>query len=85
MPLHELGHIDLDQGFFAAENELGQGLGEFGLTDARWAEEDERTNRALGVLQSGARSPDGLGDGLDGLVLADDPFVENLLHIQQTL
>ncbi len=82
---HELGHVELDQGVLAAEHELGQGLGQLGLADAGRAEEDEGTDRAARVLQAGARPPDGLGDGLDGLVLADDGLLELLFHFEQAL
>ena len=35
------------------------------------------------VLQPGAGTPDRLGDGLDGLLLADDPLVQLVLHAEQ--
>ena len=37
---------------FAAEQEFGQRLGQFGLADTRRAEEDERTNRTARVFQA---------------------------------
>ena len=52
MAFHELGHIQLDQGFFAAEHELGQRFGQLGLADAGRAEEHERADRALRVFQA---------------------------------
>ena len=39
--LHELAHVDLDEGVLGAEHELGEGLGKLGLADAGGAEEDE--------------------------------------------
>ena len=33
MPLHELRHVQLDQGIFTAEQEAGQGFGQFGFPD----------------------------------------------------
>jgi hypothetical protein len=41
MFFHIFGHIDLDQGIFIAEQKLGQGLGELGLTDSGWSKKDE--------------------------------------------
>jgi hypothetical protein len=41
---HELGHIEADQGFIAAEHKLGQGARNFGFADARRAEEQERAD-----------------------------------------
>jgi len=49
--LHELAHVDLDERVLAAEHELGQRLGQFGLADAGGAEEDERADRPLGILR----------------------------------
>ena len=43
-------------------------------------EEDEAAERAVRVLQSRARAPDRVGDGDDGLVLADDALVQPLFH-----
>ena len=83
--LHELAHVDLDERVLAAEHELGERLGELGLPDAGRAEEDERADRALRVLEAGAGAADGLRDGLDRLLLADDPAVEGVLHVQQPL
>ena len=74
--LHELAHVDLDERVLAAEHELGERLGELRLPDAGRAEEDERADRALRVLEAGAGAADGLGDDLDRLLLADDPLVE---------
>ena len=35
------GHIDPHHGFFIVEHEPGQGLGQFGLANARWTNENE--------------------------------------------
>ncbi len=83
--LHELAHVDLDERVLAAEHELGERLGELGLPDAGRAEEDERADRPLRVLEPGTRAADGLGDDLDRLLLADDPAVEGVLHLEQAL
>ena len=85
MALHVLGHVDADQRVLVAEQELGQRLGQLGLADAGRAEEDERADGPLGVLEAGARPPHGAGDGVDGLVLADDALVQRVLHLQQAL
>ena len=44
---HELGHIEADQRFLAAEEKLGQSARDFGLTDARGSQEQEGTGRTL--------------------------------------
>jgi hypothetical protein len=53
------------------EQELGQRLGQLGLADAGGAEEQERADRPVRVLQPGARAAHGLGDRLHRLVLTD--------------
>ncbi len=63
----------------AAEHELGQGLGQLRLADARGAQEDVDTDRPSRVLQPGAGAAHRLGDGLDGLVLAHDALVQRAL------
>ena len=83
VPVVELGHVELDQRVLVAEQELGQRLGQLGLTDAGRAGEDERAAGTLRVLQAGPGAPDGLRDGLDRLRLADDPLVQLVLHAQQ--
>ena len=83
--LHVLGHVDLDQGVFVAEHELGQGLGQQRLADAGGAQEDEAAHRPVRVLQAAAAAADGLGDRLDRLVLADDALVQLVLQLQQPL
>src|SRR5439155_6487237 len=50
--LHELAHVDLDERVLAAEHELGERLRKLRLPDARGAEEDERADRALRVLEA---------------------------------
>ncbi len=79
----ELTHIDLDERVVVAEQEVGQRLGQLGLTDTGRAGEDERTRRALGVFQPRPGAADRLGDGPDGILLADDPLVQLVLHAQQ--
>jgi hypothetical protein len=68
-----------------AEQELGERLGELGLAHARGAQEDERAGRTLGVLEAGAGAADGLADGLDGLVLADDPTMCSSSSMRRSL
>ena len=79
----ELAHVDLDERVVVAEQEVGQRLGQLGLTDTGRAGEDERARRALGVLQARAGAADRLADRLDGVLLADDPLVHLVLHAQQ--
>ena len=81
--LHVLRHVELDERLFVAEQELGERLGQLGLPDTGRAEEDERPRRALGILEAGTSTADGLADGPDRILLADHPLVELVLHAQE--
>ena len=83
--LHELAHVDLDERVLTAEHELGDRLGQLGLAHAGGAQEDERADGPLGVLEPGTSTPDRTRDGVDGLLLPDDPLVQRVLHVQQSL
>ena len=85
MLLHVLRHVDADHRLGAVEHELGQRAGELGLADAGRAEEQEGADRAVGVLEAGARATQRIGDRLDRVVLADDASVQALLHVDQLL
>src|ERR1017187_6536007 len=84
MALHELAHVEADDRVLVVEEERCERTRELGLADARRAEEHERTDRPLGVLETRARAAHRLRDDLDGLVLADEPLVDLLLHAEQT-
>ena len=79
----ELGHVKADERIFAAEQVLGERLGELGLAGARGAQKDEGTARATGVLERAAAAPDRLRDGGDRLVLPDDTRLERALAGEQ--
>ena len=78
-------HVDADHRVLRVEHELGQRAGQLGLADAGRAEEQERADRPVRVAQAGARAAQGVGHGLDGLVLADDALVQALLHVDELL
>src|SRR3712207_190633 len=75
VPLLELAHVYPDHGVLPAEEVIGKGARELGLSDARRAEEDEAADRALRVPYAGPGAPYGLGDGLHRLLLPHDPLV----------
>ena len=83
--LHVLAHVDPDHRLVVVEHELGERPGELGLADARRPQEQERPDGPLGVLEPGTRATNGVGHGLDGLVLADHAIVEPLLHVDELL
>ncbi len=67
------------------EEEFGQRARQLGLAHAGGAEEQERTERPVGVLQAGARAAHRVGHGAHGLVLANHALVQALLHLDQLL
>src|SRR5581483_2138395 len=83
--LHVLRHVEADEGLLAVEEELGEGARELRLPDARRAEEDERADRPVRILDAGARAEDGTRDRLDRLVLADHALVEVLFQVEELL
>ena len=77
-----LGHVQRDQGVFAAEHEIGQRLGEFRLAHARRAEEQERADRPLGVFEAHARRLDRARHRQHRFVLTGDARFEVLDHLR---
>ena len=83
--LHVLRHIDADHAALIIEERLSKGLRELRLADARRAEEDERTDWAVRVLDAGACAQDCFADSLDGFILTDDAGVQHIFEMQQLL
>ena len=82
MLLHVFRHVDAHQRVLVVEQEVGERLGELGLADAGRAEEHERADRPVRVLQPGAGAAHRLRDGLHRLALADDALAELVFHAQ---
>ena len=85
MLLHVLRHVDARHRVLVVEQVGGERLGKLGLADAGGAEEHERADRPVGVLETGTGASHGLGDGLHRLALADDALADLVLHAQQLL
>ncbi len=85
MLLHVLRHVDADQRRVVVEQERRQRLGQLGLADAGRAEEHERADRPVRVLQAGAGAAHRGRDGVTASRLADDALGELVLHAQQLL
>ena len=49
--LHVFAHVDLNERIGRAEHEFGQGVGQEGFSNPCGAEEDEGSNRTLGIFQ----------------------------------
>ena len=81
--LHVLAHVEADQRRLVVEEELGERARQLGLADARGAQEDERADRPLGVLEAGAGAADGFADRRHRALLADHAAVQVVLHGEQ--
>ena len=80
-----LAHVDADHRVLVVEEELGERARQLGLADPGRSEKDERAERAIRVLQTGARAPNRVRDRDDRFVLADDALVQTRFHAQQLL
>ena len=85
MLLHVLGHVEAHHRALVVEHELGQRSRELRLADARRAEEDERADGPVRVLQARTRTAQRVGHRLDGRVLPHDAQVQPLLHVHELL
>jgi len=76
-------HVDADQAPVLVEQPLRDLLGQQGLAHARRTHEEEDADRAVFVLESGARAADCAGDPLHGLLLSHDAACEVVVeHLQ---
>ena len=80
---HKLGHVETDQRIGRVKEVLRQLLDKLGLADARGADKDEAHRLVLG-RNAHTVAAYRRGDGLDGLILADDVFLEALVKLAQT-
>ena len=81
----ELAHVDGDHVLLAAVHGFGQGQGGFGLAHTGGAGQHEHANRLARVVEAGAGGLDALGDHLQGMVLADDAFLQVLVEVEHSL
>ena len=76
-------HVDADQAPVLVEQPLRDLLGQQGLAHARGTHEEEDADRAVFVLESGARAADRAGDPLHSLLLSHDAACEVVVeHLQ---
>ena len=80
---HEFAHVEADHGVLVVEQHFGEGLAQLGFAHAGRAEEDERADRAVRILQAAAAAADGVGDGLDRFVLADHALMQPVFEHEQ--
>ena len=85
MLLHELRHVDAHHRVVVVEQEARERLGQLGLAHARGAEEEERAQRPVRVLQARPRAAHGLGNRDNRIALPDHPLADSLFHLEQLL
>ena len=78
-----LAHVDADHRPLIVEQEVGQCLGQLGLTDTGGAEEQKRSGRPVGVGDSRPSATHRVRDGLHGPLLPDDALAQLVFHPQQ--
>src|SRR5581483_11000303 len=71
--LHVLRHVEPHHGPLVVEQELGQGAGGLGLADPGGPQEDERAERAVGVLEAGPGPAHRVGHRAHRLLLTHHP------------
>ena len=80
---HKFTHVDPHHRPIIVKQILRQRLGQFGLADAGWPEEQERPQRPPLVIQPGARAPHSIGHCRHGSLLADNPLAKLIFHLQK--
>ena len=80
-----LAHVDPRHHVLVVEEVFGERLGQLRLADARSAEEDERSDGSLRVLQPRPTATHSVCNGADGLVLTYDAPMQLVLQMQQFL
>ena len=82
---HVFAHVDPDHVVLRIEQVFGQGPRQLGLAHAGGPEEQEGADGTVRVLEPRPAALDGPHDRVDGLVLADDPGLEPLLHLEDAV
>src|SRR4051812_6913504 len=67
----KFGHVDRDDVFFAAVQEIREGQSSFCLADAAWSHEQENAYRLVWIIKARSRRSDTLANGFESMVLAD--------------
>ena len=80
VPLRVLAHVQPQHRCLRSKVAGGEGLGELGLADASGAAKEHGGNGAVEIREADVGPLYGPGDGGDGVVLPDDPPLEQLLQ-----
>src|SRR5688572_25753633 len=83
--LHVLRHVDAHHRMLVVEQKIGERTSRLGLADTGRSEEDERADRPVRILKPGARTADGVRDGVHRFLLPDDATCQLLIELGETL
>ena len=83
MLLHEFRHVDAHHGVLVVEQKFRERLAQLGFSDAGRAQEQERADRAVRILQARSRAPYRARYRVDGLLLAYHALAKLLLHVKE--
>ena len=82
---HILGHIDADHRLLIVEHELRQSPGQFGFSHTGGPQENERSNRAVRILQTRACPSEGRRHSPNAVILSDHAHLQAFIHMDQFL
>src|SRR5438093_2704112 len=83
--LHVLRHVDPHHRALIVEEELGERADQLRLSHPGRAEEEERAERTVGILEPGAGATNRVRHGAHRFVLPHDPLLQPLFHVQNLL
>ena len=83
MLFHVFAHVYAHHRLFAVKEEVGQRASQLGLAYACGAYEQERTDGAVRVGETGTAAADGVGHGNDCLVLAHNTLMQHFFQPHQ--
>ena len=85
MALLVLAHIDAHHGVLVVKKEFRQGARQFRFADAGRTQENEGTNRAVGVLHARTRAAHRVGNSDNSFILPNNALMQAFFHVQQLL
>ena len=83
--LHIFGHIDTNHVVFVIKQTIGKSLCKLRLADTGGTQEQEATDRLVGVGYACTGAEDSLCDFLNRFVLTDNALMDNIVEVEQLL
>ena len=80
---HIFAHVDAHDVLFIVEKTFRKRLGKLRLADARRSQKQERSDRAVGILNTRSGAQDSLGNARHRFILPDHAAVQDLFEMQQ--